>query len=204
MKNGNEIAATKDDDIVEIPAGTKSVFYPAVSTVLRDESGHTKFPFSYLAHVALLTLAQARRRLCSGFAQACSPLLTLITIFGRLRRSMLNCFNSSRVGPESVPYIKMVKMGPIFENKQSCLTAQLAEACVFSLFNIYPHHYGYRVRHCEKQDDIAAGTEGARHLRPALFVPYYHDTLHLDRRVPQPPRAPRPQLQVPSIFLYGA
>jgi hypothetical protein len=31
-----------------------------VTTVLRDESGHTKFPFSYLAHVVLLTVAQAR------------------------------------------------------------------------------------------------------------------------------------------------
>ncbi len=41
-----------------------------------------------------------------------SPLLTLITIFDRLRRSMLNCFNSSRVGPELVP---------IFGNEQVCL-----------------------------------------------------------------------------------
>jgi len=52
------------------------------------------------------------------FAQACSPLLRLSTIFGTLRRSMLYCFNSSRVGPELVPYIKMAKIGPHFENEQ--------------------------------------------------------------------------------------
>jgi len=62
--------------------------------------------------------AQGRLRLCSGFAQACSPLLRLSTIFGTLRRSILNCFNSSRVGPELVPYIKMVKISPYFENEQ--------------------------------------------------------------------------------------
>jgi len=37
--------------------------------VLCDESGHTKFPSSYLAHVTLLTLAQARLRIGSGLAQ---------------------------------------------------------------------------------------------------------------------------------------
>jgi len=36
-------------------------------SVLCDESGHTKFPFSCLAHVTLLTLALAARlRVCSG------------------------------------------------------------------------------------------------------------------------------------------
>ena len=33
----------------------------------------------------------------------CSPLLRLSTFFGTLRRSMLNCFNVSRVGPELAP-----------------------------------------------------------------------------------------------------
>lgn len=37
-----------------------------VPTVVCDESGHTKFPFSSLAHVTLLTLAQAHLSLCSG------------------------------------------------------------------------------------------------------------------------------------------
>jgi hypothetical protein len=46
--------------------------------VLCDESGHTKFPLSFLAPLALLTLAQARLSLCSG-------LLSPRTIFGRLR-----------------------------------------------------------------------------------------------------------------------
>ena len=46
-----------------------------------------------------------------GFAQASSPLLTLIAIFGRLS----NHFKSSRGGPELVLYIKMSKMCPIFE-----------------------------------------------------------------------------------------
>ena len=36
--------------------------------------------------------------------QACSPLLPLITIFSRLRCSILNCFNSSRVGQKLVPF----------------------------------------------------------------------------------------------------
>jgi len=74
--------------------------------------GTPKFPFSYPEHVTLPTPAQARLSPCSGFAQAGSPLLTLITIFGKLRRS-LNHFNSSRRGPELVPYIKMAKMCPL-------------------------------------------------------------------------------------------
>ena len=71
-----------------------------------DESGHTKFPFSYLAHVTLLTPAQARLRICSG-------LLTLRTISGRLRRSMHNYFNSSRASPELVPIYKNGQIGPL-------------------------------------------------------------------------------------------
>jgi len=74
------------------------------TTVLCDESGRTKFPFSYLANVTQLTPAQARLSPCSGFDQVCSPLITLTTIFGRLCHSMLDCFNSGRVGPELVPY----------------------------------------------------------------------------------------------------
>jgi len=38
-----------------------------------------------------------------------------VPIFGTLRRSILNCFNYSRVGPELIPYIKMAKIGPHFE-----------------------------------------------------------------------------------------
>jgi len=34
---------------------------------------------------------------------------------------MLKCFNSSRVGPDLVPYIKMAKIGPYFENEKSRL-----------------------------------------------------------------------------------
>jgi len=79
---------------------------PPLSCVMWDESRLTKFPFSYLAHVTLLTPAQARLSPCSGFAQAGSLLLTLITVFSRLRRSTLNYFNSSRVSPELIPYIK--------------------------------------------------------------------------------------------------
>jgi hypothetical protein len=78
-------------------------FVADYQAVMCDESGHTRFPFSTLAHVTLLTLAQARLSLFSGFAQAGSPLLTLITIFARLRCSMLNYFNSRRAGLELVP-----------------------------------------------------------------------------------------------------
>ena len=42
----------------------------AVPSVVCDESGHPEFPFSYLTHMTLLTLAQARLSNCSGFAQA--------------------------------------------------------------------------------------------------------------------------------------
>jgi len=49
----------------------------------------------------MINLAQARLRIGSGF-------LTLITIFGRLRHSMMNCFNSSRVGLELVLNIMML------------------------------------------------------------------------------------------------
>ena len=70
------------------PAGP-TIFDPLLS-VLCDESGHTKFPFSYLNHVTLLTLAQARLSFTSGFAHAGSPLPTRITIFGRLRRNRFN------------------------------------------------------------------------------------------------------------------
>jgi len=57
--------------------------------VICDESRHIKFPLSYREHVTLLTLAQARLSACSGFAQAVSFLLTLITILRKLRRGML-------------------------------------------------------------------------------------------------------------------
>jgi len=75
-------------------------------SVLCDETGHMKFPFSYLADVTLLTLAQARLSPSSAFAQAGSTLFTLITIFGRLHPQPANCFNSSRGGLELVPRIK--------------------------------------------------------------------------------------------------
>ena len=88
-----------------------------IDIVMCNESGHTKFPFSYLDHVMLLTLAQARLSPVLGFAQAGSLLLILIAIFGRLWRSLPNRFNSSRGGPELVPYIKIAKnvshLGPI-------------------------------------------------------------------------------------------
>jgi len=48
-------------------------------------------------------LAQARLSLRLGFSQVCSTLLILVAIFGRLRRRMLSCFNSSRVALELVP-----------------------------------------------------------------------------------------------------
>lgn len=49
--------------------------------VMCDEPGHTKFPFSCLAHATLLTLAQAQLSPCSEFAQVgyfclCQVLLT--------------------------------------------------------------------------------------------------------------------------------
>ena len=47
-----------------------------------DKSGHAKFPFSYLEHLMLLTLAQAWLRPCPGFAQAGSPLLTYWAGYG--------------------------------------------------------------------------------------------------------------------------
>ena len=65
-------------------------------------SRHTKYPFLNLAYAILLTLAEARLTLCSGFAEVGSPIAYLIAIFGRLRCSILNYFNSSRMGPELI------------------------------------------------------------------------------------------------------
>ena len=92
-----------------------------LTSVMCDESGHTKFPFSYLEHVTLLTLAQARLSPCSEFAQAGSPLLTLMTIFGRLRHRMLNRFNPSRGGPELVSYIRWQKCLPFLKFAVLCV-----------------------------------------------------------------------------------
>jgi len=78
-------------------------------SVLCDESGHTEFPFSYLAHVTLLTPAQGRLRIGSGLAQACSP---YPKNYFRKAAPQHNYFNSSRASPELVPYIKRAKTGP--------------------------------------------------------------------------------------------
>jgi len=43
--------------------------YERGPAVLCDESGHTKFPFLYLAHVTMIALAQARLRIGSGLAR---------------------------------------------------------------------------------------------------------------------------------------
>jgi hypothetical protein len=66
--------------------------------VMYNESRHTKFTFSYLEHVTLLTLAQARLSPYSGFSQGSSPLLALIAIFGKIRRS-LPSYLSQKSGP---------------------------------------------------------------------------------------------------------
>jgi len=49
---------------------------------------------------------------------------------------MLNCFNSSRVGPELVPYIKMAKMGTHFENEQFRLCLLLFSCCLPSRWRL--------------------------------------------------------------------
>jgi len=46
--------------------------YLGVLSVLYDESGHTKFPFSYVFYVTFLTPAQALLRIRSGFTQTSS------------------------------------------------------------------------------------------------------------------------------------
>jgi len=52
-----------------IPIAAVYGFPDVERSVLCDESGQTKFPFSYVAHVTLLTPAQDWLRL----AQSCSP-----------------------------------------------------------------------------------------------------------------------------------
>ena len=42
--------------------------YVELVSVVCDESGHPEFPFSYLTHVTLLSLAQVRLSRCSVFA----------------------------------------------------------------------------------------------------------------------------------------
>ena len=64
---------------------------------------------------------------------------------------MLNCFNSSQMGPEFVPYIKMAKIGPHFENEQPRLY----------LFYFFP-----------KKNSVAYPTAGD--LASALQVSHLH------------------------------
>ena len=77
-----------------------------------------KFPFFwYLAHMRLLTPAPARLSLCSGFAQAYSPLLKLSTIFGTLHYNILNYFNCNQINLELVlhkirSYLKQTELAP--------------------------------------------------------------------------------------------
>ena len=54
-------------------------------------------------------LAQSLRRICSDMLTFAHPNF----YFSRLPCRMLNYFNSSRVGLELVPYVKMGKMGKI-------------------------------------------------------------------------------------------
>ena len=68
-----------------------------------DESGHNKFPFSYLTHVTLLIPAQGRLRVGSGWLRMAQDLLSLV--------------NSSRASPELVPYIKMAMWFPVFKKR---------------------------------------------------------------------------------------
>jgi hypothetical protein len=53
-------------DLGELHSGLSNLLQSATVFVLCDESGHTKFPFSYLAHVMLLTPAQGQLRAGSG------------------------------------------------------------------------------------------------------------------------------------------
>jgi hypothetical protein len=89
FRTDNELPNDKDWLFCETNLGSRNfLFAPRPRDIAHSGSGS----------------AQSLLRICSG-------LLTLNTIFGRLRRSMLNCFNSSQVGPELVPYIKIAKMG---------------------------------------------------------------------------------------------
>jgi len=80
----------------------KRIAHVSFKAVVCDESGHIKFPFSYFVRVTLLTLVQARLSRCSGFAQAGSHLHFRQVVAQPVKR-----FNSSRGGPELVPYIKI-------------------------------------------------------------------------------------------------
>jgi len=68
----------------------------------------------------------------------CSGLLTLRAIFGRLRRSMHNYFNSSRASPDLVPYIKMAKLVPLFRrfrpHRAFASTSRTKPNCIHSYF----------------------------------------------------------------------
>jgi len=71
--------------------------------------------FSYLMHVTLLTLAQARLK---SLLRIRSGWLTFTYSNYHFRQPApqpANCFNSSRGGLELFPYIKMGKMYPIFK-----------------------------------------------------------------------------------------
>ena len=74
----------------------ETVFLCSSWIVVCDESGHTKFPFSYLAHLTLphpgSASAQSLLRICSGQLTFAHPLYR----FDKLRHSILNCFNSGQ------------------------------------------------------------------------------------------------------------
>ena len=66
----------------------------------------------------------------SGPAQNCSGLLTFAQAKYHFRHATpqhaeLMCFNSSRVGPDLVPYIKMAKIAPPFENERLTFTSYI-------------------------------------------------------------------------------
>ena len=91
------------------PSHSSRASMTIIIAVVCDESGQIKFPFSYVAHVTRLTLAQARLSRCSGWLTFAYPNYH----FRQAAAQPAKRFNSSRGGPELVPYIKMARMCPI-------------------------------------------------------------------------------------------
>src|SRR6187551_1728853 len=91
------------------PSHSSRALMTIIIAVVCDESGQIKFPFSYVAHVTRLTLAQARLSRCSGWLTFAHPNYH----FRQAAAQPTKRFNSSRRGPELVPSIKMARMYPI-------------------------------------------------------------------------------------------
>jgi len=124
-----------------------------------DESGLTKFPFSYCAHVTLLILDQGRLRAGSGLTQSCSPSepflegcaaasTTTSTLAGRAQNRSHTVTRSVLPKPQRVPQTKRSRSpsrklgrGPSPEMSSRCCLSRTPR--IYLTQNIFNPEYIY-------------------------------------------------------------